>query len=135
MTQQAYEKINSERKIYDENDSFPSSSLNLCKGIKLGDIYHIYIMYFCFFFTHIFNSNIKILFIVETVHDIGPIELFYLCTLSYICLKNIVLSIFTPRPRRCVQQRIILISSSDYIVTATRQFLFVKIHSKSCRVF
>ena len=56
-------------------------------------------MFFFLFIIDIFNSNSEICIIVETIQDIGPMELFYLFTLSYNCSKNIILSIFTPRPR------------------------------------
>ena len=42
-------KTNSENIILDKNDIFPSSTINLCKGIKLGDII-ISIVYFCLLF-------------------------------------------------------------------------------------
>ena len=45
----------------------------------------------------IFNSNLEICIIVEIIHDIGSMELFYLFTLSYIGLKTSFSFIFTPR--------------------------------------
>ena len=59
---------------------------------------------------HIFNFNIEICIVVETIQDIGAIKLF---TLLYIHPKSFFLSIYTPRFRHYSHQGIIFISSSD----------------------
>ena len=53
-----------------------------------------YISIFFFYFIYIFNSNIEICIVMETIQDAETIELF---TLSFIRPKNIILSIFTSR--------------------------------------
>ena len=70
--------------------------------------YHVFLC-----IIYIFHSITEICIVVETMEDIGPMELFYLFTLSYIRSKDIVLSIFTPRPCSYLQLRIILINECD----------------------
>ena len=69
---------------------------------------YIYILYLFIILINILKSTSEICIIVETMQDIGAVQLF---TLSYICPKHFVLSILTPRPLCYFQQRIIIFSS------------------------
>ena len=132
VTQQAYQKTNNENIILRWERQFSVIEYQPVWKYKIGQ-YILYRYNVFLFIIYIFNSNIEICITFGTVHDIGAIELFYLFTLLYICPKNIILSIFTP-------DLAVMSNKESFsflhltIVNATRQFLFVKIHSKSCRV-
>ena len=67
---------------------FLSSSVNLCESIELADIY-LDIVYFFLIIIYTFNSNIEICIVVETIQDIGAIELFTLSVYSTFVRKTL----------------------------------------------